>query len=111
MTSLLDRHRLHDITEGDAQLERQLYVLFIETCERCLLALDAQVDDGSGGWPKTVHELKGACMNMYVQSMVLLCREMEHMQPAAERREKLDVLTGVYEQVRAEIAAFIPSPQ
>lgn len=111
MISLMDMSRLREITDGDPELESQLFQLYIETADRVISALVLHIEDHSGQWAKLVHELKGASANMHIPTMLSLCREMEKMDEPKLRREKLEELGQAYAPLRAELTAAIQQPQ
>lgn len=87
MSTPLDFDALSEVTEGDRELEKQLFDLYHQTVERCLAALRSNlVDDRSNGWKVAAHELKGASANMHALEMAALCRAAEALPLDTSRR-------------------------
>ena len=101
----INLEKLREVTEGDAALERQLFMLYFDTAERCLASLKTQihVDDGAT-WKNAAHELKGASANIQAGKIAELCKFSEHLPADEEERERTCQLI---EEGLAEIRAFL----
>lgn len=95
---------LRDITDGNPELEQQLFELFLGTCERCLSEATKLIEsDPKGLWHDVLHELKGAAANVGAMGMAGLCRNGENLraEQVSERMFFCKQLRQEYKRVRA----------
>lgn len=85
--ALFDIGSLRQLTEGNADIESQIIVLYMETVQRCVTRLEAlAVNDIHREWAPVVHELKGASLNIHAAQVASLCREIMELPPDAKAR-------------------------
>ena len=83
----LDTDALSLVTDGNQGVEREFVALFMQTVESCVARLEHLVtNDIDGDWPKIVHELKGAALNIHANAMVTICKECEFLPPEVSVR-------------------------
>jgi HPt (histidine-containing phosphotransfer) domain-containing protein len=96
---VLDRLRLRDLTDGDAEFERELLETFVASARVLLAELRAglMARDASAV-AKDAHALKGVSLNVGATSMAKCAAELE----TAARAGKIAPIDLVLEQLRSE---------
>lgn len=94
MSELINYTRLRSITAGDAEIEKMLFGLFVETARRVLDSLQA-----GGDWKNLVHELKGAAANLGADTLHKACSAVEYKEPQGEARQQF------FNEIKQTIAA------
>lgn len=85
-----DMFFIHNITEGDTELERELLRLYFDTAERCLRVMEESIlSDPENRWPEAAHELKGASANLGAYRLVNSCAKAEDSGKIMDARPKL----------------------
>jgi len=103
MTQPVHLETLREITNGDPELERELFALFFQTIEACLARMAAAA--GAMEWSESAHEMKGAAANIGAPALVELCLLAEK---AGEERQRL--LAQLAEEY-ARVKAFLQTEQ
>lgn len=100
---VLDRARLRDLTDGDAEFERELLETFVASARVLLAELRAGlVSRNAVAVAKEAHALKGVSLNVGATSMAKFAAELE-MSARAGKVEPIDV---TLEQMRSEERAL-----
>lgn len=99
---IFNRRSLHEITDGDEEVEREFMALFVQTAERCLPLMKAILKgDTTGAWREAVHELRGASANVRAEKLAALCAEGEALEdPVARMQSYLRIQEG-YNQFKS----------
>lgn len=100
---VLDRQRLRDLTDGDAEFERELLETFVASVRVLLGDLRASLmarDPASVA--KAAHALKGVSLNVGATSMAKCAAELE----TSARVSKVDPIDVTLEQLRNEEQAL-----
>jgi HPt (histidine-containing phosphotransfer) domain-containing protein len=93
---------LRDITEGDAELEQDIYARFQSTVQRCL-ATSRDVSSASA-WETVLHELRGAASAIGAEKLAAWCAEYEKHYAAVEA-EKLRFVDALFVLATDTLAA------
>jgi CheY-like chemotaxis protein len=76
--------RLNEITDGDAEFAQELIATFIDSSAQQLVELHAALQAADrAAVARTAHKLKGACANIYAESMRALAAQLETNAPSA----------------------------
>lgn len=85
----VDLAQLRSVTGGDLALEQEICRLFFDTAERCIFILEATFPhDEDRRWEDTLHEMKGAAINIGARGLVGLCHEAESIPPEEQSRRQ-----------------------
>ena len=103
MNASVDLTNLRSMTDGDVDMERELFGEFFHSFELGIAALH----NASGGgceedWRKQAHSLKGIALNLGAQKLGGFCKRAqdECMAPQAAKEELLAAIKLEYAQVR-----------
>lgn len=98
------------LTDGEAEIEAQLVMLFCQTVESCLERLEMLVaQDTHTHWSSVIHELKGAAGNIHADALAELCRAVEHIgDDPAFRQAALAKLQDAYGLLLPQLKALLP---
>jgi HPt (histidine-containing phosphotransfer) domain-containing protein len=78
---------LHQVTDGDAEAEKELTAIFVEQGDTNLLGLQANCRGGQHVmWTEIAHMLKGSAANMGAFQLSQLCDEAETITDSADER-------------------------
>jgi HPt (histidine-containing phosphotransfer) domain-containing protein len=100
---VLDRLRLRDLTDGDAEFERELLETFVASVRVLLGELrEGLMTRNAVAISKDAHSLKGMSLNVGATSLSKFAAELE-MSARAGKVEPIDV---VLEQLRSEEQAL-----
>jgi HPt (histidine-containing phosphotransfer) domain-containing protein len=100
---VLDRRRLRDLTDGDAEFERELLETFVASARVLMAQLRAgRMARNAVAVGKEAHSLKGVSLNVGATSLAKLAAEIE-MAARAGNVEPIDV---TLEQLRSEEQAL-----
>lgn len=86
---VVDLVHLGGFTEGDAELESELGVLYLSSAEVYLQRLRAAFDDREA-WANAAHALKGASSNLGARRVAACALEAEHAGPDASALAALE---------------------
>jgi HPt (histidine-containing phosphotransfer) domain-containing protein len=100
---VLDRLRLRNLTDGDAEFERELLETFV-TSARVLMAdlRSGLMARNAVAVGKEAHSLKGVCLNVGATSLAKFAAELE----LAARAGKVEAIDVTLEQLRSEEEAL-----
>lgn len=100
---VLDRQRLRDLTDGDAEFERELLETFLVSVRGLLGDLRAALMARNPvSVAKEAHTLKGVCLNVGATSLANCAAELE----TAARAGRVDPIDVTLEQLRSEERAL-----
>ena len=99
---IFDLKALREITDGDAEIERQLVRLFCKCADNCIGRLQAMVMSGeSEPWHMILHEFKGAAGNIHADMLAELCSKYEHIDAVPDARIRaLADIRAAYDALR-----------
>lgn len=106
----LDRDRLCELTDGDAEFQRELLDLYKSTTKTILAELRASLSAGdAGGMARDAHALKGASLSIGALPMAKCAAEIEsagRAGDASRAREQLAELTIEEKALWVELEQF-----
>ncbi len=85
---ILDVKRLRDITAGNKDTEQELFRLFDQTTNRCLVNLEKSMNDGEA-WKRAAHEFKGAAANMGALKLLEISKKAEVLFDLSQNEKKI----------------------
>lgn len=98
---VIDLDHLHDFTDGDLELERELSTLYLSSAAIYLERME-QALNGGHSWSASAHALKGASANLGARRVAALARAAEHAAPSraqlASIRRSVDGVADFFEQ-------------
>ncbi|MGE0109697.1 MAG: Hpt domain-containing protein [Bdellovibrionales bacterium] len=104
MTDPVNLENLREMTGGDADLEKELFSVYLTSSEDCLTALRNSTGTGQEEeWRTQAHAWKGMSLNLGAQELGSLCAtaQMEHLVPEEKKKEMLAAIEAAYEKVKA----------
>jgi HPt (histidine-containing phosphotransfer) domain-containing protein len=100
---VLDRPRLRDLTDGDAEFERELLETFVASARVLLAELRAGLMARNAvAVAKEAHSLKGVSLNVGATSLAKCAAELE----MSARAGKVEMIDVTLEQLRTEEQAL-----
>ncbi|MDD3288945.1 MAG: Hpt domain-containing protein [Alphaproteobacteria bacterium] len=94
----LDLSNLREITGGDVELERELFLVFIKCGEESIATLSGMCADGdSPDWKEHSHSLKGEAANLGAVRLATICQASQ-MACAATADEKRAILEKIKQE-------------
>jgi HPt (histidine-containing phosphotransfer) domain-containing protein len=100
---VLDRLRLRDLTDGDAEFERELLETFVASARVLLAEVRAGLmARNAAAIAKEAHALKGMSLNVGATSLAKCAAELE----IAARAGKIEPIELTLEQLRSEERAL-----
>jgi HPt (histidine-containing phosphotransfer) domain-containing protein len=100
---VLDRLRLRDLTDGDADFERELLETFVASARVLMAELRAGLmARNAAAIAKDAHSLKGVSLNVGATSLAKFAAELD----MAARAGNLDPIDLTLEQLRSEEQAL-----
>jgi HPt (histidine-containing phosphotransfer) domain-containing protein len=103
MNASVNLANLHEMTDGDTQMEHELFQVFLESSEECLAHLRTSCNQGAEQeWRHHVHAWKGISFNLGAEHLGQLCKQAQDncVAPIEEKLRMLADLQKEYEQVR-----------
>ncbi|MCB9988445.1 MAG: response regulator [Rhodospirillales bacterium] len=100
---LVNIAHLETFTDGDRDIEQELFDIFCEQAEIALERLTkAQQADDENEWKASAHKFKGAAANLGAERLAALCLEAEsgYQESAPRKQEFLAALQGGYGEVQ-----------
>jgi len=78
MTNPVTLDNLREMTGGDKALEKELFDVYITSCETCLSALKAATESGKEEeWRTQAHAWKGMSLNLGAETLGNLCAQAQ----------------------------------
>ena len=106
----VDLKNLREMTDGDPEMERELFAEFISSFESELAQLRAnQADSASETWRRRAHALKGIAFNLGAMRLGELCKQAQET-PPSNPEAKADLLTNItaeFEDVRSYLGELM----
>ena len=106
MSEPIDRSRLAEISDGDAEFERELLVAYLEDARHCLQQLDLAI--ATSDWESTravAHQLKGSSGNVGAMIAAEICAQIEH-QTRSQRVMSLPDLHAAIDAIGDRISSW-----
>lgn len=104
LVSPVDMEHLQSFTDGDVQEEQELFELFFEKAEECLVTLRATVaEEDVEQWRKMAHRLKGSSANLGAAELSAACltAEQQCADGAQEKQAYLEKIEKAFTAVRS----------
>lgn len=103
MSSPVDLTNLREITDGDTQMENELFREFLSASDSYVVGLASLTSANQNEeWRKTAHAFKGISFNLGANHLGELCKKAQENNTASEQ-EKLAMLDDIrkeYNEVR-----------
>lgn len=101
MTQPVDLTNLREITDGDKEMESELFKEFINTSDSYIVSLGNMLDaDKNELWRTTTHAFKGLALNLGAANLGALCKNAQENNTASQQDK-----TAMLEAIRHEYAA------
>lgn len=103
MSSPVNLSNLRNMTGNDAELEKELFEIFLLSAGECIENLRASCQTGSDeAWRKEAHAFKGISLNLGAEKLGELCKEAQNQATAArvEKQRMLVAIETEYANVR-----------
>jgi HPt (histidine-containing phosphotransfer) domain-containing protein len=108
MNDHLDLENLRSMTDGDADIESELFQVFIETAEECMRVMRmSYMMQESESWRKQSHALKGISLNLGAEPLGMLCHSAQLSSTATpeHKAELMGLIDAEYQEVKAILRA------
>jgi histidine phosphotransfer protein HptB len=90
---------LHTLTSGNADVEAELFRIFLDSSQDCLMTLRNACSTGDEmAWKQSAHAFKGLCLNLGAEPLGLLCNKAQH-DCRASSAEKEALLTALEQEL------------
>lgn len=100
MAQPVDLRNLREITDGDAEMEKELFKEFIKTADSYIVILGELLNaDKNELWRTTAHAFKGLALNLGATNLGELCKKAQENNTAS-----LQDKTSMLEAIRQEYA-------
>lgn len=99
----VDLSCLRELTNGDAELERQLFAEYIRAGEGFIKILAQSLEEAqSESWRKAAHAFKGLSLNLGAESLGNLCKDAQinHTTDAASKARMLKHIEAEFVEVK-----------
>lgn len=103
MTTPVDLTNLREMTDGDKELEKQLFSEYFSSSEECINTLQNNCTDGENeSWRTAAHAFKGTSYNLGAQNLGDLCKKAQESNaaPATKKQEMLQAIQSEYQNVK-----------
>jgi len=103
MTQPVDLTNLREMTDGDSEMEKELFEEFFLSSDACIAGLDANTAGGENeAWRKHAHALKGTALNLGAESLSAVCKHAQesHGASAEEKHAMLASIKAEYARVK-----------
>lgn len=110
MTEPVDLTDLREMTEGDAEMEKELFEEFFSSSEECIATMEANCADGiNEPFRAGAHALKGTAINLGATRLSELCKTAQesHAVSAEEKKGLVDGIKNEYSQVKSFLEGVI----
>ncbi len=110
MTSPVDLANLRGITDGDVEMEQELFREFIITSDSYIESLSQSLgDDRSELWRTTAHSFKGIALNLGAAKLGELCKKAQESNavPTQEKTTMLESIKQEYTAVKGYLNSII----
>ncbi len=103
MTNPVDLTNLRSMTDGDPEMEKELFAEFCSSTEACIATLKGNCTEGANeAWRSSAHALKGTAINLGAEELSALCKRAQEgmAASAAEKQQMLETLMQEYARVK-----------
>jgi HPt (histidine-containing phosphotransfer) domain-containing protein len=101
MSEPVDLTNLREMTDGDREMERELFAEFFSSTEEGIESMAGQCTDGANEtWRATAHAMKGTSVNLGANALGELCKKAQE-NDAASAVEKEAVLADIKQEYQA----------
>lgn len=95
MENPVDLTNLHDLTDGDVALERDLFNEFFRSSQDCIQVMESNFADGNNEeWRRGAHAFKGISYNLGAEHLGNLCKVAQESSDL-DRSDKLVILNNI----------------
>lgn len=106
MTDIVDLTVMRTITDGDEEIERELFSYFISDSEESLAKMEENCVDGENEpWSNHAHALKGAAQNLGCDALASLCCKAQDMKTAT--KEERDAMFAEIKKTYLQVKEFL----
>lgn len=93
--AVVDLTNLREMTDGDPEMEKELFAEFISSFESELAELQAsQSDRASETWRRRAHAMKGIAFNLGAMRLGELCKQAQET-PQSNLETRIDLLKKI----------------
>ena len=104
--AVVDLTNLREMTDGDPEMERELFAEFISSFESELAQLRAsQGESASETWRRRAHALKGIAFNLGAMQLGNLCKQAQET-PQSDLEAKTELLKKISAEF-ADVRAYL----
>lgn len=106
MSEPVDLTALRDLTDGDEELEKELFDSFYSVSENIIEALNNLTDSNDNKeWERNSHSFKGAAMNLGANSLAEKCGKSEEIctEGKQKKKEVLESIVIEYKKVKKNL--------
>ncbi|MDX9689454.1 MAG: Hpt domain-containing protein [Proteobacteria bacterium] len=110
MTEPVNLDNLHDMTGGNAEVEKELFNIYLSSSGECLKALQqSTADEQQEIWRTQAHAWKGMSLNLGAEPLGKLCAaaQIGHTQPQDKKRELLAQIEEEYRRVKTFLSGLL----
>lgn len=108
MGNPVDLTNLREMTDGDHDLEMELFEEFYRSATQCIVNMENNCTDGENeDWRAAAHALKGTAYNLGAEPLGGLCKVAQE-KFAASGAEKQEMLSGIKAEY-AEVEKYLRS--
>ncbi len=103
MTDVIDLTNFREMTDGDVELEKELFEEFFSSSEECITAMESNCVDGENEiWRSNAHAFKGTALNLGADKLGQMCKDAQEGQDmsAAEKTTLLEKIKAEYSAVK-----------
>lgn len=103
MSSPVDLTNLREITDGDKEMEAELFREFISSCDNYISDLGNMLDsDKNEVWRTTAHAFKGISVNLGAAHLGELCKKAQERNTASvqEKTILMEDIKNAYAEVK-----------
>lgn len=104
MSNPVDLTNLREITEGDAEMERELFTEFIDAADSYIENMGTLTEEVlNEEWRKAAHAFKGIAINLGANRLGELCKKAQenNTSPSGEKLKILQDIKQEYSGVRS----------
>ncbi|MCG8492345.1 MAG: Hpt domain-containing protein [Sneathiellales bacterium] len=106
----VDLTNFRELTDGDEEMERELFQEFISSAREAIGTLEQNCQDGENDmWRGAAHALKGTSLSLGAESLSQICKEGQdgHAAKAGEKSRILAEIKSEYERVETFLSPYL----
>jgi HPt (histidine-containing phosphotransfer) domain-containing protein len=110
MSDLVDLTNLREMTDGDKEMEQELFEEFFSSSQEAINIMQNNCVDGENeAWRSQAHALKGTALNLGAQSLGKKFEQAQenHAVSGQEKQAMLDAIKAEYAQVKSFLEAAL----